>query len=552
MPGGGAGRDEGASPTRLSGAQRGPKRGKDEGMKLELRGITKRFGPLTANDSIDLTIEEGQIHALLGENGAGKSTLMNVLYGMHAPDEGQILIDGTPVTFKGPGDAVAAGIGMVHQHFMLIPVFTVAESIALGFEPTGPAGIISRERARGTVREVSARFGFDLDPDALIEDLPVGAQQRVEIVKALSREAKVLILDEPTAVLTPQETDELMTIMRQLADAGTSIVFITHKLREIRAVADKITVIRRGRVVGHASPTDSEASLATQMVGREVLMRVKKDPAKPEGSGLAFEDVSLLGSGGVPLIDHVSFDVRQGEILAVAGVQGNGQTELAEVILGLRTPDSGIIRLRDADITHANPRDSLDAGVGFIPEDRSMDGIIASFSIADNLVLDQFTSREFSAGGSLKLGAIARNAREKEQEYDIRLTSIDDPISSLSGGNQQKVVVAREISKDLTLLVANQPTRGVDVGSIEFIHRRIVDVRDQGCPVLLISSELDEVVALADRIAVMYRGRLVGIVAPDTGRDVLGLMMAGVPLDEAVAASRGAADTEGVDGEEKK
>ena len=552
MPGGGAGRDEGASPTRLSGVQRGPKRGKDEGMKLELRGITKRFGPLTANDSIDLTIEEGQIHALLGENGAGKSTLMNVLYGMHAPDEGQILIDGTPVTFKGPGDAVAAGIGMVHQHFMLIPVFTVAESIALGFEPTGPAGIISRERARGTVREVSARFGFDLDPDALIEDLPVGAQQRVEIVKALSREAKVLILDEPTAVLTPQETDELMTIMRQLADAGTSIVFITHKLREIRAVADKITVIRRGRVVGHASPTDSEASLATQMVGREVLMRVKKDPAKPEGSGLAFEDVSLLGSGGVPLIDHVSFDVRKGEILAVAGVQGNGQTELAEVILGLRTPDSGIIRLRDADITHANPRESLDAGVGFIPEDRSTDGIIASFSIADNLVLDQFTSREFSAGGSLKLGAIARNAREKEKEYDIRLTSVSDPISSLSGGNQQKVVVAREISKDLTLLVANQPTRGVDVGSIEFIHRRIVDVRDQGCAVLLISSELDEVVALADRIAVMYRGRLVGIVPPDTGRDVLGLMMAGVPLDEAVAASRGSADTEDVDGEEKK
>lgn len=520
-------------------------------MKLELRGITKRFGPLTANDSIDLTIEEGQIHALLGENGAGKSTLMNVLYGLHSPDEGQILIDGSPVTFKGPGDAVAAGIGMVHQHFMLIPVFTVAESIALGFEPTGPAGIISRERARETVREVSARFGFDLDPDALIEDLPVGAQQRVEIVKALSREAKVLILDEPTAVLTPQETDELMTIMRQLADAGTSIVFITHKLREIRAVADEITVIRRGRVVGHASPTDSEASLATQMVGREVLMRVKKEPAKPTGSGLVFDDVSLLGAGGVPLLDHVSFDVRRGEILAVAGVQGNGQTELAEAVLGLRTPDSGSIRLEDADITHANPRESLDAGVGFIPEDRSTDGIIASFSIADNLVLDQFTSRDFCAGGSLKLGAIARNAREKEEEYDIRLTSINDPVSSLSGGNQQKVVVAREISKDLTLLVANQPTRGVDVGSIEFIHRRIVDVCDQGCAVLLISSELDEVVALADRIAVMYRGRLVGIVAPDTGRDVLGLMMAGVPLDEAVASSPGSAHTDRVDGEEK-
>ena len=465
-------------------------------MKLELRGITKRFGPLIANDSIDLTIEEGHIHALLGENGAGKSTLMNVLYGMYAPDEGQILIDGEPVTFKGPGDAVAAGIGMVHQHFMLIPVFTVAESIALGFEPTGPAGIISRERARQTVREVSARFGFDLDPDALIEDLPVGAQQRVEIVKALSRQAKVLILDEPTAVLTPQETDELMTIMRQLADAGTSIVFITHKLREVRAVADEITVIRRGRVVGHASPSDSEASLATQMVGREVLMRVEKDPARPAGGGLAFEDVSLLGAGGVPLLDHVSFEVPRGEILAVAGVQGNGQTELAEVILGLRTPDSGTIRLEDADITRAKPRESLDAGVGFIPEDRSTDGIIASFSIAD-------------------------------------------PVSSLSGGNQQKVVVAREMSRDLTLLVANQPTRGVDVGSIEFIHRRIVDVRDQGCAVLLISSELDEVVSLADRIAVMYRGRIVGIVPADTGRDVLGLMMAGVPLDEAVAASSG-------------
>ena len=504
-------------------------------MKLELRGITKRFGPLIANDSIDLTIEEGHIHALLGENGAGKSTLMNVLYGMHAPDEGEILIDGTPVTFKGPGDAVAAGIGMVHQHFMLIPVFTVAESIALGFEPTGPAGIISREHARRTVREVSARFGFDLDPDALIEDLPVGAQQRVEIVKALSRQAKVLILDEPTAVLTPQETDELMTIMRQLADAGTSIVFITHKLREVRAVADEITVIRRGRVVGHASPSDSEASLATQMVGREVLMRVEKEPARPAGGGLAFEDVSLLGAGGVPLLDHVSFDVPRGEILAVAGVQGNGQTELAEVILGLRSPD----------ITRAKPRQSLDAGVGFIPEDRSTDGIIASFSIADNLVLDQFRSSAFASFGSLKRGAIARNARDKEAEYDIRLTSIEDPVSSLSGGNQQKVVVAREMSRDLTLLVANQPTRGVDVGSIEFIHRRIVDVRDQGCAVLLISSELDEVISLADRIAVMYRGRIVGIVPADTGRDVLGLMMAGVPLDEAVAASSGCATDPG-------
>ena len=360
---------------------------------ISMLGITKKFPGVIANNKIDLELYPGEVHALLGENGSGKSTLMSILTGLYQPTEGKILVDGKETQFSSPADAISSGIGMVHQHFMLIPVFTVAESIALGFEPTGPAGIISRERARRTVREVSARFGFDLDPDALIEDLPVGAQQRVEIVKALSRQAKVLILDEPTAVLTPQETDELMTIMRQLADAGTSIVFITHKLREVRAVADEITVTRRGRVVGHASPSDSEASLATQMVGREVLMRVEKDPARPAGGGLAFEDVSLLGAGGVPLLDHVSFDVPRGEILAVAGVQGNGQTELAEVILGLRTPDSGVIRLEDADITRAKPRQSLDAGVGFIPEDRSTDGIIASFSIADNLVLDSSAPR---------------------------------------------------------------------------------------------------------------------------------------------------------------
>ncbi len=505
-------------------------------MKLELRGITKRFGPLVANDHIDLTIEEGRIHALLGENGAGKSTLMNVLYGLHQPDEGEILIDGKPVVFKGPGDAVAAGIGMVHQHFMLIPVFTVAESIALGDEPVGKAGLIDLARARALVTEVSARFGFDLDPDAKIEDLPVGAQQRVEIVKALSREAKVLILDEPTAVLTPQETDELMAIMRQLADAGTSIVFITHKLREVRAVSDDITVIRRGAVVGTASPDESENELANKMVGRAIMLTVEKEEARPEGGGLVFDTVSLLGPSGTMILDHVSLGVERGEVVAVAGVQGNGQTELAEAILGLVTPDSGTITLEGADITHAHPRKSLDAGVGFIPEDRSTDGIIPSFSISENLILDQFDRAPFAAGPALKLGAIARNAKALEAEYDIRLTSIDDPISSLSGGNQQKVVVARELSKDLNLLVANQPTRGVDVGSIEFIHKQIISVRDQGTPVLLISSELDEVVALADRIAVMYRGRIMGIVPPDTPREVLGLMMAGVPLEEALGS----------------
>ncbi|MFC5370408.1 ABC transporter ATP-binding protein [Arcanobacterium bovis] len=504
-------------------------------MKLELKGITKRFGPLVANDHIDLVVGEGRIHALLGENGAGKSTLMNVLYGLYDPDEGEILLDGQPVKFNGPGDAVAAGIGMVHQHFMLVPVFTVAESIALGYEPTKKAGVIDIKKARETVREVSKKFGFDLDPDALIEDLPVGAQQRVEIVKALSRDAKVLILDEPTAVLTPQETDELMAIMKQLAASGTSIVFITHKLREVRAVSDDITVIRRGAVVGEASPTATEAELATLMVGRPVMMRVDKKPAEPGEIGLELRDVSVLNDADIPVLSHVDLQVRRGEVLAIAGVQGNGQTELAEAILGLEPIAEGAILLDGKDISGQKVRANIDAGIGFVPEDRSKDGIIASFSIADNLILDQYRNAPFASGPLMKGSAITQNANDKVAEYDVRLTSINDAISTLSGGNQQKVVVAREMSRDLRLLVVNQPTRGVDVGSIEFIHKRIVAERDSGTPILLVSSELDEVVALADRIAVMYRGRIIGVVPADTSRDVLGLMMAGVPEDEAFA-----------------
>lgn len=503
-------------------------------MLLELRGITKTFGPLVANDRIDITVEPGQIHALLGENGAGKSTLMNVLYGLYDPDEGEILIDGTPVTFRGPGDAVAAGIGMVHQHFMLIPVFTVAESVALGYEPVGPAGVIDARAAAAKVKEISDRFGFELDPRAYIRDLPVGAQQRVEIIKALSREAKVLILDEPTAVLTPQETDELMAIMRDLKAAGTSIVFITHKLREIREVADTITVIRRGRVVGTAEPTASASELAGLMVGHEVSLRVDKEEASPGPVGLALRGVSVIDDG-VPVLDDVTLEVRTGEILGVAGVQGNGQTELGEVVLGLTAPLTGTVSLGETDITRMSVHERLGAGLGFVPEDRSTDGLVAGLSIAENMILDRYDDPVFGRGPALSPARVRANAERLREEFDVRVTDVSDPISTLSGGNQQKAILARELSRPLKALVASQPTRGLDVGSIEFVHKRLVQERDAGAAVLIISSELDEVYSLADRIAVMYRGRVVGVVDPATPRDVLGLMMAGATLDEALA-----------------
>lgn len=507
-------------------------------MRLELCGITKTFGPLVANDAIDITVEPGQIHALLGENGAGKSTLMNVLYGLYQQDAGEVRINGEPIRFAGPGDAVAAGIGMVHQHFMLVPVFTVAESVALGYEPTQTAGLINAKAARRKVMELSDRFGFDIDPGAYIEDLPVGSQQRVEIIKALSRDAEVLILDEPTAVLTPQETDELLAIMRQLKAAGTSIVFITHKLREVRAIADTITVIRRGKVVATADPSASETELASLMVGREVNLRSQKDAAQPGEATFEVDKLSVIDNNGKVVVDEISFDIHRGEILSIAGVQGNGQTELAAAILGLIAPISGTIRLDGTDITNTSVRSRLRSGLGFIPEDRSSDGIISSFSVAENLVLDLYNTERFSRGGIMQLAKIQANAELMRDEFDIRLTNISDPISTLSGGNQQKVVLAREMSRELRLLVASQPTRGLDVGSIEFIHKRVIAERDKGTPCLIVSAELDEVSDLADRIAVMYRGRIIGIVPGDTDRDVLGLMMAGVPLAEAVVQAR--------------
>jgi simple sugar transport system ATP-binding protein len=499
-------------------------------MRLELKGITKRFGTLVANDAIDLVVESGQIHSLLGENGAGKSTLMNVLYGLYKADEGQILLDGKPAEFAGPGDAMAAGIGMVHQHFMLIPVFTVAENVALGHEPTKRGGVLDLDAARALVRKISDRFGFDVDPDALVEDLPVGVQQRVEIIKSLARDAKVLVLDEPTAVLTPQETDELMEIMRGLAKSGTSIVFITHKLREVKAVADKITVIRQGRVVGEAKPSTETAELASMMVGRDVGLTVDKKIADPGKVVLSISDLSVLDDRDQRAVDHVSFEVRAGEILAIAGVQGNGQTELAEAILGLRAIHSneGDIAISGSSVRGKSVRSILEKGVGYVPEDRQKNSLISEFSIAENLMLNGSFTKPYANGFGIAFATRARLAEERVKEFDVRTTSALTPAGKLSGGNQQKVVLARELSREVDLLIVSQPTRGVDVGSIEFIHERLVEERNAGKAVLLISTELDEVLALADRIAVMYRGRIVGIVDNKTDRAKLGQMMAGV------------------------
>ena len=499
-------------------------------MKLELQGITKRFGALVANDSIDLVVESGEIHSLLGENGAGKSTLMNVLYGLYQADEGQILLDGKVAKFSGPGDAMAAGIGMVHQHFMLIPVFTVAENVALGHESTNKLGVLDLDAARALVRKISDRFGFDVDPDALVEDLPVGVQQRVEIIKSLARDAKVLVLDEPTAVLTPQETDELMEIMRGLAKSGTSIVFITHKLREVKAVADKITVIRQGRVVGEAKPSAETKELASMMVGRDVGLTVEKKSAAPGKVVLNVKDLSVLDDREQRAVDHVSFEVRAGEILAIAGVQGNGQTELAEAILGLRGLHSGTgdISISGSSVRGKSVRTILERGVGYVPEDRQKNGLISEFSIAENLMLNGSFTKPFAKGLGIAFGTRNRIADELVKEFDVRTTSAQTSAGKLSGGNQQKVVLARELSREVELLVVSQPTRGVDVGSVEFIHERLVEERNSGKAVLLISTELDEVLALADRIAVMYRGKIVGIVNANTDRAKLGQMMAGV------------------------
>jgi ABC-type uncharacterized transport system ATPase subunit len=515
-------------------------------VKLELRGITKRFGSLVANDGIDLVVQPGEIRALLGENGAGKTTLMNVLYGLMQPDEGEILLDDKPVIIHSPRDAIRAKVGMVHQHFMLVPVFTVAENVTLGNEPVrkGPLsfGLLDRRKARREVLALSERFGLRVDPDAMVEELPVGVQQRVEIIKALLRDAQVLVLDEPTAVLTPGETEDLFRIMRELREGGRSIIFISHKLKEVQAIADNITVIRRGKVVGERPPTTTTTELASLMVGRSVQLRVSKEPAKPGEVVLDVKDLSVAGERGEQSVRDVSFQVRAGEILGVAGVQGNGQTELCEALMGLR-PSTGTVHLDGTDLSHSSTRARLHAGIGYVPEDRSEDGLVADFSVADNLVLDVYDRPPYASGIALNLDAIRESAVRQVEEYDVRTTSVETPAGTLSGGNQQKVVVAREMGRDVKLLIVSQPTRGLDVGSIEFVHKRVVAQRDAGAAVLIVSSELDEIYALADRIAVMYEGQIVAFCPPTIPEQELGLLMAGSQVDGVTApGAEGEAD----------
>jgi len=506
---------------------------------LEMRGITKRYPGVLANDNISLDLRPGEIHALLGENGAGKSTLMNILYGLAVPDQGEILLDGTPVTINGPSDAIARGISMVHQHFMLVPVLTVAENILLGEETMANPIFLDRKEAHQRIVELGKRFGFEIDPEAKIESLSVGWQQRVEILKALYRQARILVLDEPTAVLTPQETAEIFTVLRRLAAEGHSIIFISHKLYEVLEIADRITVIRRGRVVGSRLPAETdEDDLAQLMVGREVELTVDRGTSHPGATVLEVRGLHVNDDRGREAVRGLDFEVKAGEILGVAGVAGNGQDELVEALTGLRKVAAGTVTLAGVEVTTRRPRETREAGLRFVPGDRHRFGLVLAFPVEDNVVLTSYYRRPFARGGVRDQAAIGEAARHAITEFDIRTPSEKVPASTLSGGNQQKIIVAREFSGEPKLLVLDQPTRGLDVGSIEFIHRQAIARRDAGTAVLLVSAELDEVLELSDRIAIMYRGEIVAIRDGRTAdKEEIGLLMATGNRDATVAAA---------------
>jgi len=500
------------------------------GVILELHGITKRFPGVLANNHIDLDLREGEIHALLGENGAGKTTLMNILYGLYKPDEGEIRVNGNRVEIHSPRDAIACGIGMVHQHFMLVPVFTVVDNVMLGDEYVRGGGFLDRRKAANRILEISQQYNLQVDPFAYIKDLPVGLQQRVEIIKLLFREANILILDEPTAVLTPQEVDELFKIMKSLVASGKSIIFITHKLREVMEFSDRITVIRNGKVVGTTTPQEADQNkLAAMMVGRQIDLTIEKKPAAPQQVVLEVRNLKVLDARKLIAVNGVSFEVRAGEVLGIAGVQGNGQTELVRALTGMQHPIEGEIRILGKEMTHASPKEFFETGAAHIPEDRQKDGLVLTYPVKDNFILNTFYKPPFAQGIVLQQPQIIANAEELVEKFDIRTPSIFTTLSSLSGGNQQKVIVAREFSRPIKLLIAAQPTRGLDVGSIEYIHNRLIEKRDEGCAVLLVSTELDEILQLSDRIAVMYRGRIVATVnAAEVTKEQIGLYMAGL------------------------
>ena len=509
---------------------------------LELRGITKRFPGVLANDHIDLALEEGEIHALLGENGAGKSTLMNILYGLYHPDEGEIWIRGKRTQITGSTDAIRQGIGMVHQHFMLVPVLTVTENVMLGDEPSKGL-VLDRKLVANRIRELSQQHGLHVDPDAKVQDLSVGVRQRVEIIKVLYRNANILILDEPTAVLTPQEADDLFAILRSLCKQGVSIIFISHKLREVLALSDRVTVLRRGKVVGEVKTSEADqATLAEMMVGRRVALTVEKRQAVPGEHVLVIENLQVLDDRLQMAVNGVNLEVHTGEIVGIAGVQGNGQTELVGALSGLRVVQNGKVYISGQDVTNASPRRITEAGVAHIPEDRQEDGLVLKFPIYDNLIINTYYRPPFAKGLRVRKQPIQEQAETLVQEFDIRTPNVSLPAANLSGGNQQKVIVAREFSRPIKLLIANQPTRGLDVGSIEYIHRRLVEKRDSGVAVLLVSAELDEIMGLSDRIAVLFKGKFTAIVdADDVSKEQVGLMMAGNSLEEALAQASGPA-----------